>query len=448
MSSENAEQTAETVLAGRIGLDPRTVGDAAIQRALHARMSCLGLDDRDAYLRLLARSEHEQQELVEEVVVPESWFFRDEAPFATLREYAAHARRDRPTRPLRVLSIPCGCGEESYSIAITLLDLGLTPEHFHIDAVDVSARHLAAAGRGVYRGNSFRGSNLAFRDRHFHPDARRQSFTLDPAVRRTVQFLRGNLLDPHLLSGHSPYDVIFCRNVLIYLDEAARRRTLDSLHRLLLPTGILFVGHAERLAIDDPRFEPYGENASFALRLAQPRVRTTPSPLSPWERVPEGRVGAKSHRVLQQPLSPWERVPEGRVRAEAQPSASASASTRVRAATPEAPVALPESSALWLADAARLADQGRSDEAAARCEAVLARFGPSAPALFLLGLVQQSTGRLADAEACFRKAVYLDPGHDEALFTLALCAERRGDTHTAARYRRRAERARAKRANS
>jgi chemotaxis protein methyltransferase WspC len=430
MSTKETEQTAEAVLAERIGLDPRTVGDAAIRRALHARMCSLGLNDREAYLRLLARSEHEQQELVEEVVVPESWFFRDEAPFVTLREYAtAHAHRDSPARPLRVLSIPCGCGEESYSIAITLLDLGLIPERFHIDAVDVSARHLAVAGRGVYRGNSFRGSNLAFRDRHFHPDGRFQSFTLDPAVRTTVKFLRGNLLDPHLLSGHSPYHVIFCRNVLIYLDEAARRRALDSLHCLLLPTGILFVGHAERLAIDDPRFEPYGENASFALRLAKPGVKTRTTPPAP------------------PPLSPWERVPEGRVRASAQPSAIAPAMGRVKAVTAESPVALPESSALWLADAARLADQGRSDEAAARCEATLVRFGPSAPAFFLLGLVRQSTGRLADAETCFRKAAYLDPGHDEALFTLALCAERRGDADTAARYRRRAERARAKKAN-
>jgi chemotaxis protein methyltransferase WspC len=99
-----------------------------------------------------------------------------------------------------------------------------------------------------------------------------------------------------------------------------------------------------------------------------------------------------------------------------------------------------------LAEAAALADQGRSDEAAARCEAALARFGPSAPAYFLLGLVQQSTGRLAEAETCFRKTIYLEPGHDEALLALALIAERRGDADTSARYRRRADRARAKRA--
>src|SRR5262245_59251992 len=83
--------SAESLLAERIGLDPQAVGAPAIARALHARMSALGLNDRDAYLRRLAHSRVEQQELVEEVVIPESWFFRDERPFASLRACVAGA---------------------------------------------------------------------------------------------------------------------------------------------------------------------------------------------------------------------------------------------------------------------------------------------------------------------------------------------------------------------
>jgi chemotaxis protein methyltransferase WspC len=415
MSAPDEERAAEALLAKRIGLDPQTVGNGAIKRALRARMSSLGLDDRKAYLRLLASSDHEQQELVEEVVVPESWFFRDEGPFVALRELAA-AHRERttaePAPQLRVLSIPCGCGEEAYSIAMTLLDLGLMPDHFRIDAVDVSARHLAVARRSVYRGNSFRGTNLAFRDHHFHPGAQPQTFMLKPAVRATVRFTCGNLLDPHLLSGESPYDVIFCRNVLIYLDAPSRRRALGTLDRLLVPEGILFVGHAERPAIDHPAFAPCGENAGFALRHVEPGVRKPRTSLPAPGPIPAPR------RFDLTPKAPG----------------------------PEAPVLLPESSATVLADAAGMANQGRSEEAAARCEAALARFGPSAAAFFLLGIVQQSTGRLAEAETCFRKTIYLDPGHDEALIALALIAERRGDSDTAAAYRRRAERARAKKA--
>jgi chemotaxis protein methyltransferase WspC len=264
------QASAEALLAERIGLDPQAIGAGAIARALHARMSALGLHDRDEYLRRLSRSDDEQQELIEEVVIPESWFFRDERPFVALRAHLA-ARRDgdRETPPIRLLSVPCACGEEPYSIAITLLDLGFTPGRFQIDAVDISARHLAMAERGVYRAHSFRGKDLAFRDRYFHagphPHAQAHGLALDPSVRATVRFTRGNLLDPDLLSDRPRYDIIFCRNVLIYLDAASRRRAFATLDRLLGLAGILFVGHAERLAIADPRFEPWGENASFAL---------------------------------------------------------------------------------------------------------------------------------------------------------------------------------------
>jgi chemotaxis protein methyltransferase WspC len=115
---------------------------------------------------------------------------------------------------------------------------------------------------------------------------------------------------------------------------------------------------------------------------------------------------------------------------------------------PAPPPPLPESSATLLDAAAALADQGRHDEAAARCEAALARFGPNARAFFLLGLVRQAEGRLAEAEALLRKTIYLDPAHAEALLALALIARRRGDHGAAAGYHRRAERARARKGTS
>src|SRR5262245_65700215 len=114
------EASPEALLAARIGLDPQAVGTQAIARALCSRVAALGLNDRDEYVRRLARSEDEQQELIEEVVIPESWFFRDGSPFETLHAFVAAAHRggtggakaSSPTPPLRFLSIPCACGEE------------------------------------------------------------------------------------------------------------------------------------------------------------------------------------------------------------------------------------------------------------------------------------------------------------------------------------------------
>jgi chemotaxis protein methyltransferase WspC len=415
----DADCSAEALLAERIGLDPRAVGSDTIARALRARMSALGLDSQGAYLQRLAGSPDEQQELIEEVVIPESWFFRDDRPFAVLRSHAlARGHGDLPVAApaLRVLSIPCACGEEPYSIAMVLLELGIAPGRFAIDAVDVSARHLAVAERGIYRANAFRGADLAFRDRYFRAGPHAESYTLDPSVRALVRFTRGNLVDASLLSGQPPYDVIFCRNVLIYLDAAARRRAFATLDRLLAPDGLLFVGHAERLAIDEARFEAWGENAGFTLRRARPKPPA---------------------------IAPRRTEPAVRTRTPARPAEVQRATPQPQ---PQPPVvdALPESSTTLLDEAAALADRGRNDEAAERCQAALDRFGPSARAFFLLGLVRQAAGRLAEAEASFRKTIYLEPAHDEALFALALLAQRRGDLSAAEAFRRRAERARAR----
>ena len=211
----------ERLLASRIGLDPVSVGSPLILRAARQRMKELGLDDMGAYERWVRQSESELQALIEEVVVSESWFFRDERPFQWFREYVRERWLDDLLRPpLRVLSLPCAGGEEPYSIAMTLRDLGLPARRFHIDAVDISARRLAIARRGVYSSNAFRGSDLSFRARYFreHP----QGYELDSSIRSTVRFLQASVLDPRLLEGSPPYDVVFCRNLLIYLEVSAR----------------------------------------------------------------------------------------------------------------------------------------------------------------------------------------------------------------------------------
>ena len=105
------------------------------------------MDDLGVYASRLAQSEPEQQALIEEVVIPESWFFRDERPFLWLAGLRASTVGGRPVRaPLRVLSLACAGGEEPYSIAITLRDAGLPARRFRIDAVNVSARRLASPG--------------------------------------------------------------------------------------------------------------------------------------------------------------------------------------------------------------------------------------------------------------------------------------------------------------
>src|SRR6516164_5047864 len=157
----------ERVLREKIGLDPTSIGSSLIQRSIRLRMKNRGLKQAGEYERLLADSDAEWAELVESVVVCETWFFRDHDPFVALTRLVVEEWLPaNPDGVVRILSVPCSSGEEPYSLAMALVDAGAPPQRFAIDAVDISTRALAHAAKGVYGKNSFRGKNLAFRNRH------------------------------------------------------------------------------------------------------------------------------------------------------------------------------------------------------------------------------------------------------------------------------------------
>ena len=164
MAAESEEL--ERLLTDRAGIDPLSIGSPLILRAVRQRMKDLAIEDMHAYVHLVRQSGSELQSLIEEVVVSESWFFRDARPYDWFRKYVRDRWIADPSYPkLRVLSLACASGEEPYSIAITLRDLGLPTRRFQIDAVEISARQLAIARRGVYSSNAFRSSDLSFRER-------------------------------------------------------------------------------------------------------------------------------------------------------------------------------------------------------------------------------------------------------------------------------------------
>ena len=224
----------EELLLGRAGLDPLSIGSPLILRAARHRMKQLGLDDMSADERRARQSDSELQSLIEEVVVSESWFFRDAQPYQWLRNYVDGCWvADLTCPPFRLLSLACASGEEPYSIAMMLRDLGLPNYRFQIDAVDISTRQIAIARRGVYSSNAFRSSDLSFRARYFreHPEG----YELDSSIRSAVRFLQASVVDPCLLDGSAKYDVVFCRNLLIYLEASARARLFQTIERLLSP---------------------------------------------------------------------------------------------------------------------------------------------------------------------------------------------------------------------
>ncbi|MEP6670425.1 MAG: CheR family methyltransferase [Chthoniobacter sp.] len=384
-----------------IGLDPESIGMSAIERAVRLRVAACQAASIEAYLQRLRTTPAEVQALVETVVVPETWFFRDPKAFSVVAE---HARTASLSAKLHFLCVPCSTGEEPYSLAMALLDAGIAPGRFHIDAIDVSERVLAHARAGIYGRNSFRGRELQFRDRYFQQTP--AGCFLDPAVCQLVQFHRGNLLDETSLPQGRAYDAIFCRNLLIYFDDATQHRAVLALERLLAPNGLFCVGPAETGLLASYNFTHTRISLAFAFR----KGKAAPAP------IPQ----LVSKRALIPPPPPKPRpVP-----------------MPVSRPLP-APVAAP---APDLVEALRLADEGRLDEVAAICHAFLQQSGASAQAYYLLGLVSDAADRGDEAAAYYRRTLYLNPQHHDALLHCSLLTAKRGDAGAAQALRERARR--------
>jgi chemotaxis protein methyltransferase WspC len=385
-----------------IGLDAASIGVGAVERAVRHRIAALRCAGLEQYEKMLDHSAQERTALIDTLVVPETWFFRDPGAFAAV---AAEARNAKGPAQLRYLCIPCATGEEPYSLAISLLDAGLAPERFHIDAFDISERLLQRARSGVYGRNSFRGSEAAYRARYFQE--RTEGSAIHEAVRGKVAFRQANLLEETALPD-AQYDAIFCRNLLIYFDAAAQQKALRNIARMLRPGGLLCVAPAEAGLLLRNGFAPAETPQSFAFRHGSQRK---PAKLA-----------------LPAPMP----VPK--------PPRAPAAPVKIASAAP-APEAPPTPEVLPLpVDARRLADEGRFDEVSRICHAHIHANGGSADAFYLLALVSDASARHEEAATFYRKALYLDPRHREALAHFSLLANRMGQTTVASALRRRAQR--------
>lgn len=416
----------ENLLKQVMGLDAASIGSSAVEHAVGVRMSSCELDDMPTYLELVRTSASELQALIEVVVVPETWFFRDREAFSTMARMAFEEwLRTQPVGVMRLLSLPCSSGEEPYSMAMALLDAGFPASRFQIDAVDISTKVITHAKRGIYGKNSFRGDNLEFRDRYFESTA--HGHRLSDAVRGQVNFQHANMFAPDFLPGTEIYDMIFCRNLLIYFDRATQDNAVHVLQRLLAAKGVLFVGPSETGLMLNHDFVSARVPLAFAFRKIGTEVRAT--------------AAAPVHSV-QQPRQPASRPMSVRPSAAHQPLRatvhSPTHNTFHQVGKPGAESAARRDSGME--EASRLADQGHLTEAAKLCEEYLRKHGPSAPAFHLMGLIRAAAGNLTEAGQFYRKALYLDQNHHDTLLHLAYLLEKQGDASGAQVLRNRVRR--------
>ncbi|MDO8031798.1 protein-glutamate O-methyltransferase CheR [Janthinobacterium sp. SUN128] len=397
--------TAQALLRRATGL---SVSKAVAERAVGQRMEQTGFSDSEAYLQALTPAEMTQ--LIELVVVPESWLFRDpQAFYATVELVQERWARGRATR---ILSIPCAGGEEPYSMAMALRDGGVPKQAFSIDAYDLSPGCIERAQAGVYGRNAFRAQDVAFRERYFTHVAD-DAYRIIDSLREQVTFRQGNLLQFDTATYSRHYDVIFCRNLLIYFDKPTTRAAIHNLSALLADDGMLLAGYAEVPSFCQNGFAPLQFRQAFALK------KETAAPASPVQVAPLPAL-----RTLRS-------VPPAPRRAAAAAPAAATAPRTRPVSVPSPAPAAQAAQADLLAEARLLADRGQLREAGEKCHAHLARVPEAAEAYFMLGIINELAGKMDLADDYWRRCIYLQPDHYEALCHLSLLAERNGN-HTAA----------------
>jgi chemotaxis protein methyltransferase WspC len=384
-------------LAGYSGISTGIIGAHSLRRAIQLRLQSTGISDIEAYRERLLVSTEEQQSLVELVVVPETWFFRDRHPFVHLRDHVGRLIQDGlPSQPLRLLSAPCATGEEPYSMAMTLLDMGLPRESFVIDAIDICRQSIRKARNAVYGKHSFRGVSEAEKHQHFQITP--QGLALHPAIKQTVHFKRTNLMSCLAEMG-TRYDVIFCRNLLIYLEETASQHLLESFAALLKPGGLLFVGSAETGKVPAALFSPIRESFVFGF------LRNQPEAAAPPPEPPAAVASSPPRRERSVSPRPPRRTPlRSSPRAGLQPALAA----RSRPATAAAPAAAAGSSREPQAG-------GSGDTDLERCQQELAQNPYSDLAYLRLGQLLERHNRSEEALDCLQKCLYLKPDSREAL---------------------------------
>lgn len=418
----------------------------------------------DDYLReLLAGSDPtlELAALARELTVGETYFFRHTDQFTALFEVALPERLSAraASRSLRVLSAGCASGEEAYSVAILLRERGVEPAfNVTIQGVDLNPDALAKAQRGIYSTWSLRETPPELRKRWFESQGR--DLLLHSSIRQAVRFDQHNLLTyaPTLLPPGT-FDIVLCRNVLMYFTPEHATAIVARLASLLAPGGFLFLGHAENLRGLSHDFhlrhahdafyyqlrenpEPYAVPAAFeasplpaASAPAPEQARPTNAWVAPWLET----VERSSDRIRQ--LSRGESPVGQRPPAAPGPAGDLSQSLELlrherfaeALTTLQGLAPAHDDPAALLLRAALLMQQGAIAEAEQVCHDLLRLDDLNAGAHYLLALCLEGRGQTEAAIEHDQVAAYLDASFAMPHLHLGLMARRRRDEAVARR---------------
>jgi chemotaxis protein methyltransferase CheR len=252
---------------------------AMLVSRLWKRLRALELNSFSSYYRRVKADPLEMVRMLDCICTNETHFFREPAAFECLRsrifpEWMAQSDAGKRGKKLRVWSAACSTGEESYSLAMAMLTYFPPAAGWNIEVLgtDLSTKVLAQASAGIWPSEKISGVPIDYQRRFllkgFGPE--KGKIKAVDELRKVVRFQRLNLTrEPYSVTG--PFDLIFCRNVLIYFQWETKIKVVDSLGKYLTPNGYMFLGHAESL-----------HGVADKLRSVAPKV--FPSPKAPMAR--------------------------------------------------------------------------------------------------------------------------------------------------------------------
>jgi len=385
------QESSKVLLQEITGLDAELLGAATLFRVVLERTQQYGLNDPIDYLSLVRGDSRVRAEFVAATTVPETWFFRDETPFTYFEHWLEQRLRNftSATPSCTVLSLPCASGEEAYSMAMVAHRVGFNSEMFRVLGIDINATLIAQAQVGIYGDNAFRGAGWQPYQECFDrvDDAR----SVKSFVREFVTFRCANLFTLNAEGAGRKFDVVFCRNLLIYMNPATQQKALHELSLLLADDGVLVVGHAEAGVLRSRGFLADSFAGGFAFRKL--------------------RHGAELARKKNQQPHMVSAPLKGNPPRKQSPSESSVIGSYTS----------------LVAEIEQLADRGDLLAAQQRCEWVLSTGADDAEVLFLCGVIAQARGDSVAARQLLERAILRQPDHARALLQLSAVLHAAGD---------------------
>jgi chemotaxis protein methyltransferase CheR len=427
---DKAYQRLKALVIDTTGMEFYRDKDGDLARILAERMGEIGITDCSGYLDRLQSpgpGKVEMDALIAELTIGETYFFRHKEQFDALRDLILPdvISRNHLTRRLRIWSAGCATGPEPYSVAIMLeREFGerIAGWHVSILGTDINQKFLTRAREGRYDEWAFRAMPMSLRTACFERSG--SQWHIRPEFKRNVKFQYHNLIKspfPSLADNIAGFDVVICRNVIIYFSQPTVEALVPCFRESLNDGGWLIMGHAE----PNQRLFSTFRTVNVPGAVLYQRMDRQPEPAEP-----------------SSPPPPMSAIKPVQVGWHAPPKSMLPRRTRPEPPSKVMPVQVQDArylSADALNEARNLADSGQWEKAAAACDAIIAASPLDAWAHFYRAMIHEQLGEDGQGEMALRRAIYLDRKLVLPHYHLGLFLARKDDTAGAVRSFRNAQ---------